>query len=42
VPEKIAHDCYSCPLFRNCGQYAVVFELDRAASGAGVRAYAHV
>ena len=30
VPEKIAHDCNSCPLFRNCGQYAIVLELDRA------------
>ncbi|HEX8031469.1 MAG TPA: GNAT family N-acetyltransferase [Vicinamibacterales bacterium] len=30
VPEKIAHDCHSCPLFRNCGQYAIVLELDRA------------
>src|SRR5215218_2472039 len=30
VPEKIAHDCNSCALFRNCGQYAIVFELDRA------------
>jgi amino-acid N-acetyltransferase len=30
VPEKIVHDCYSCPLFRNCGQYAVVFDLDQA------------
>ena len=26
VPEKIAHDCIACPLFRNCGQYAVVME----------------
>ena len=26
VPEKIAHDCISCPLFRNCGQYAIVLE----------------
>ena len=25
VPEKIARDCYSCALFRNCGQYAVVW-----------------
>ena len=32
VPEKIAHDCHSCPLFRNCGQYAIVLELDRMAS----------
>jgi amino-acid N-acetyltransferase len=30
LPEKIAHDCYSCPLFRNCSQYAVVLDLDRA------------
>ena len=30
VPEKIAHDCNACPLFRNCGQYAVTLELDRA------------
>jgi|SRR5215203_1267694 len=29
VPEKIAHDCNACPLFRNCGQYAIVLELDR-------------
>ena len=27
VPEKIARDCYSCALFRNCGQYAVVLDL---------------
>jgi amino-acid N-acetyltransferase len=33
LPEKIAHDCFSCPLFRNCGQYAIVLELDRALSG---------
>ena len=30
VPEKIAHDCHSCPLFRNCGQYAIVLDLARA------------
>jgi amino-acid N-acetyltransferase len=30
VPEKIAHDCAACPLFRNCGQYAIALELDRA------------
>jgi amino-acid N-acetyltransferase len=24
VPEKIALDCHGCPLFRRCGQYAVV------------------
>lgn len=45
VPEKIAHDCNACPLFRNCGQYAILLELDRAhvtvplhaSAGGGVR-----
>jgi amino-acid N-acetyltransferase len=27
LPEKIAHDCTSCPLFRRCGQYAVTLAL---------------
>ena len=27
VPEKVAHDCTSCALFRNCGQYAVTLTL---------------
>jgi amino-acid N-acetyltransferase len=27
VPEKIAHDCTVCPLFRRCGQYAVTLPL---------------
>jgi amino-acid N-acetyltransferase len=27
VPEKIAHDCTSCALFRRCGQYAVTLTL---------------
>jgi len=30
VPEKIAHDCHSCPLFRNCGQYAIALDLEHA------------
>lgn len=30
VPEKIAHDCHACPLFRRCGQYAVELDLDSA------------
>jgi amino-acid N-acetyltransferase len=30
VQEKIAHDCHSCPLFRNCGQYAIVLDLPEA------------
>ena len=24
LPEKIVTDCHTCPLFRRCGQYAVV------------------
>lgn len=35
VPEKIAHDCHSCPLFRNCGQYAIVLDLERALAQSG-------
>ena len=27
VPEKIAHDCTGCPLFRRCGQHAVMLAL---------------
>ncbi|MCA1583798.1 MAG: GNAT family N-acetyltransferase [Acidobacteria bacterium] len=27
VPEKIAHDCTGCALFRRCGQHAVVLTL---------------
>jgi len=27
VPEKIAHDCTGCPLFRKCGQHAVMLAL---------------
>jgi len=28
VPEKIARDCAGCPLFRACGQQALVLPLD--------------
>ena len=43
VPEKIAHDCNTCPLFRNCGQYAIVLDLDRALMPSRIRAKrAHV
>jgi amino-acid N-acetyltransferase len=38
VPEKIAHDCTTCPLFRNCGQFAIVLELDRYNAAGSVRA----
>ena len=34
VPEKIAHDCVGCSLFRHCGQYAVSLSLR---TGAGLR-----
>ena len=34
VPEKIAHDCVSCALFRRCGQYAVSLPLR---AGVGLR-----
>jgi amino-acid N-acetyltransferase len=34
VPEKIAHDCAACALFRQCGQYAVSLALR---PGAGLR-----
>ena len=33
VPEKIAHDCTSCALFRRCGQYAVTLPLARRRHG---------
>jgi len=42
VPEKIAHDCISCPLFRNCGQYAIVLELDRMSASSPLRRTANV
>ena len=32
VPEKIAHDCAACPLFRSCGQYAMLLELPAVAA----------
>jgi amino-acid N-acetyltransferase len=28
IPEKIFIDCVKCPLFRQCGQYAMVLPLD--------------
>ena len=30
LPEKIATDCHACPLFRGCGQHAVVRPLARS------------
>jgi amino-acid N-acetyltransferase len=40
VPEKIATDCQSCPLFRTCGQYAMVLSLVDAHRAAATRAVA--
>jgi amino-acid N-acetyltransferase len=31
VPEKIATTCVSCPLFRNCTQYAMLLPLEAVA-----------
>lgn len=31
LPEKITRDCLGCPLFRACGQYAMVFPLSSVA-----------
>jgi N-acetylglutamate synthase-like GNAT family acetyltransferase len=28
IPEKISADCRTCPLFRRCGQFAMVADLD--------------
>ena len=30
VPEKVFSDCVKCPMFRRCGQYAMVAPLDAA------------
>lgn len=38
VPEKIAHDCSACPLFRACGQYAIVLDLRDAGTSVGAPA----
>jgi amino-acid N-acetyltransferase len=34
VPEKIAKDCVTCPVFRRCGQHAVVLPIAKAARAA--------
>ncbi len=31
LPEKIATDCVTCPLFRACGQYAMILPLEAVA-----------
>ena len=42
MPEKIAHDCTGCALFRRCGQYAVRLTLRRGIGAAPERTAAMV
>ena len=42
MPEKIAHDCTSCALFRRCQQYAVRLALRRGVAAAPARSAAMV
>ena len=42
VPEKIAHDCTGCALFRRCGQYAVRLALKQGVAAAPERTAAMV
>jgi amino-acid N-acetyltransferase len=42
LPEKLSTDCYGCPKFRTCGQYAMVLALKGGSvrtSAAGQRPY---
>jgi amino-acid N-acetyltransferase len=42
MPEKIAHDCTGCALFRRCGQYAVRLMLRQSAGVAPERTAAMI
>jgi amino-acid N-acetyltransferase len=42
LPEKIAADCHSCALFRQCGQYAMVADLDAVQDSAAAGQPLHV
>jgi amino-acid N-acetyltransferase len=42
MPEKIAHDCTGCALFRRCGQYAVRLALQRGVAARPERSAAMV
>ena len=42
VPEKIAHDCTGCALFRRCGQYAVRLTLRQGVAAAPERSAAMI
>ena len=37
LPEKMATDCVGCPMFRACGQQAMLLPLRAAAAGPAVR-----
>jgi amino-acid N-acetyltransferase len=38
LTEKVFTDCVTCPLFRRCGQYAMVLPLESAADAPGIAA----
>lgn len=42
MPEKIAHDCTNCALFRRCGQYAVRLGLRQGVAAAPPRSAAMI
>jgi len=42
LPEKISADCHTCALFRQCGQYAMVADLDGLQDGAAAGQPLHV
>jgi len=42
LPEKIAADCRTCTLFRQCGQYAMVADLDAVQDSAAAGQPLHV
>jgi amino-acid N-acetyltransferase len=41
LPEKIVKDCLGCPLFRRCGQYAMVLPLQPAVHAGGPAVVTH-
>ena len=42
LPEKISADCHTCALFRQCGQYAMVADLDGVQDSAAAGQTLHV
>jgi N-acetylglutamate synthase-like GNAT family acetyltransferase len=41
LPEKIARDCQGCPLFRQCGQHAMLLPLKDLPRVGGARPFSH-